>query len=60
MKHKLSTIASCIGIIIVMIPVYQSYKFGKDIFNARIECNKLQILDKKMMLKWILKVFKKN
>jgi|688.fasta_scaffold396235_3 hypothetical protein len=47
MKHKLSTIASCIGIIIVMIPVYQSYKFGKDIFNARIECNKLQILDKK-------------
>lgn len=47
MKHKLSTIASCIGIIIAIIPAYQSYKFGKDIFNAHIECNKLQIMDKK-------------
>jgi hypothetical protein len=42
MKHKLSTVIGCIGVIII-IPVYQSYKFGKDIFNARIECNKLNL-----------------
>lgn len=47
MKHKLSTIASCIGIIILIIPGYESYKLGKDIFNAKIECNKLQVMDKK-------------
>ncbi len=46
MKHKISTFVGCIGVIIGTVVVYESYKFGKDVFDAKIECNKLRMMEK--------------
>jgi hypothetical protein len=43
MKNKISAFIGCISVIIV---IKESYKIGKDVFNARVECNKLRIMEK--------------
>jgi len=43
MKNKISAFIGCISVIIV---IKESYKIGKDVFDARVECNKLRIMEK--------------